>query len=258
MREVTACSAPLERCATGKAPSAFLIWPAGEVATDLGVFRFTEQSARLLIADQAAKGLKYPFDLDHRSLDPKASPSSSWAVGWHSLDVRDGALWAIDCEWSPEIRQGLEEGPPRFRYYSPVFHADTETREIIKYLGCAITNTPATHNATDLALAASARNAGPPARIARFDARANVLTLGRPAKPHAAGFRPDNGQETPDGISQLARLERITPASKQTPEEIAKQRDDLDRRMRLGAYAPGAPPPRPSGNPNAYVIGSKP
>jgi hypothetical protein len=247
--EVTTYSAPLERSAPGKAPSAFLIWPAGEVTTDLGVFRFTERSAQLLLADQASKGLKYPFDLNHWSLDPKAPPASSCAVGWHSIDVRDGALWAIDCEWSPEIRQGLEAQPPRWRYYSPVFNANPETREIIKYLGCAIVNTPATHGATDLALAANARNA----RNAELP-----LTLGAPSKVHAAGFRPDNGHEIPDGLSQLvAGLERMTPSSKQTPEEIAKQRDNLDRQMRLGAYAPGAPP-RSSGSPHVYVIGSKP
>jgi hypothetical protein len=148
------CQQPVERQWAG-APTAFRIWPAGAVVTDLGTFQFTSRSVELLLAEQAERGVKYPFDIDHLSLNPGAPSSSRGAVGWHALDVRDGELWAIDCQWSAEIRRGLEQKPPVWRYYSPVFIADDATREIKRYLGCALTNTPATHKPTDLMIAAS-------------------------------------------------------------------------------------------------------
>ena len=151
-----AFAAPLERPAPGRAPSAFKIWPAGEVPTDHGTFIFSERSAQLLMAEQEAKGLPYPFDIDHLSRELSAPQHARQAVGWHRIEVRSGELWAVACEWQPEIRKALEQDPPGWRFYSPVFTYDPETREILRYLGCSLTNLPATHDATDLAIAASA------------------------------------------------------------------------------------------------------
>jgi phage I-like protein len=257
-RQVQVFGAPLERSAPGKAPTAFLVWPAGEVVTDLGTFRFTARSAVLLLADQASKQLKYPFDLNHWSMDPKAPSSSSCAVGWHAIDVREGALWAVDCEWSPEIRQGLERQPPAWRYYSPVFVADPETREITKYLGCALTNTPATHGVTDLAHAASVQRAvaalppnadldrrmglSTPVQTVAFDAKTNTMTLGASAVHAAAAHRvSDSKRVDPTWLDQAKRTESATASRSETPEERERRRDDLDRRMGVGRYAADAP-----------------
>lgn len=148
------CSTLIER-AGGGAPTAFRIWPAGTVDTDLGTFLNTERTAELLTQEQTERGVKYPFDLDHLSLNSAAPISTRAAVGWHALAIRNGEIWAVDCEWSAEARRALEQRPPAFRYYSPVFVADEKTQEITRYIGCALTNTPATHQPTDLAIAAS-------------------------------------------------------------------------------------------------------
>jgi phage I-like protein len=144
----------IERAAGG-APTSFCIWRAGQVATDLGNFLFSDRSAQMLMADQAKRGVAYPFDLDHLSLNPSAPEHTRRAVGWHSLEVRNGDLWAVRCTWSADVQRSLEQRPPAWRFYSPVFFADEETGEITRYVGCALTNTPATHHPTDFAIAAS-------------------------------------------------------------------------------------------------------
>src|SRR5687768_6942403 len=96
----------IERTFSG-APDAFRIWPAGEVRTDMGVFLFSARSAELIMAAQAERGVKYPFDCDHLSMRADAPEHARRAVGWHSLDVRRGELWAVECEWSPEVSRAL-------------------------------------------------------------------------------------------------------------------------------------------------------
>jgi hypothetical protein len=144
----------VERATPGGAPTAFRIWRAGDNRTDYGLHRFTEASAALLIADQATRGNLYSFDIDHGSLDPKAAPELHAAVGYHRVGIRDGAdgpeFWAEDCEWSAEVRAGLEERPPKWKYFSPAY-STSKSGEITRYLNCAITINPATHFVTALA-----------------------------------------------------------------------------------------------------------
>lgn len=232
-------SAPIDRAAPGKAPTAFLIWPSGEVNTDLGVFQFTDRSAALLMADQAARNVKFAFDLDHLSMRSDLPEHARRAVGWHRIEIRDGALWATECEWAPHVREGLEAKPPSWRYYSPVFNFDPETREILRYMSCALTNSPATHGATDLALAARAptgQHALAASRVA-YNAKTNTLTLGQRAYDVAKGdWAPEPGWQ-----KQISEIEAQQPTrSKETAAEVAQRRDRLDRAMGLGRYAPSA------------------
>lgn len=141
----------VERPAPGKAPTAFRIWRAGENPTTKGRTLFTETSGRLLLAAQAEGGVRYPFDCEHASLAPEAPPEAKRAMGWHSLEVRNGELWAVNCEWTELARSGLEQDPPEWKYFSPVYDVDPVTREVLAYVNCALTNTPATHNVVELA-----------------------------------------------------------------------------------------------------------
>lgn len=140
----------------GKPPTAFRIWAYGENPTDKGVHVFSETSAELLEAAQALRGNLYSVDVDHLSLSETAPPASRKAVGWHRLEVRKDAdgnpeLWATDCKWTDEVRDGLAKDPPEWRYFSPAYDVDPETGEIVRYLNTALTNNPATWNVTALA-----------------------------------------------------------------------------------------------------------
>jgi phage I-like protein len=146
----------VERAATGAAPSAFRIWKAGDNPTDKGSTIFSARSATLLASAEQARGNLVSIDVDHLSLSQTAPPESRKAVGWHRLEVRTderGAqeLWAVDVQWTDVAKVGLEKEPPEWRYFSPAYDVDPETREVVAYLNTALTNNPATWQVTALA-----------------------------------------------------------------------------------------------------------
>lgn len=136
------------------APTAFRIWKAGDNPTDLGVHRFTERSAALLIEQQERRGNLFSIDYDHLSLDRDRPATAGQAAGWHSLEVRDSdegpELWAVAVEWCAPAKAGLEEDPPRWRYFSPAYEVDKDG-EIFSYVNLALCINPRTWNVTQLA-----------------------------------------------------------------------------------------------------------
>jgi hypothetical protein len=157
----------VERPAPGLAPTAFRIWSYGPNVCDGFTVVFSERSAEALLAEQASRGRLYSFDFDHRSTLSDVSPEAACAAGWHVLDVRDvdgkPELWASACDWTPEAKSGLEVGPPEWRYFSPCFVTDPDSREVISYVNCALTNNPLTHGIP--ALASAVEFAVPAARL---------------------------------------------------------------------------------------------
>jgi hypothetical protein len=141
----------VERAEPNGPPTAFRIWRAGLNPTDAGPTLFTDRSAALLLAQQAERGNRYPIDIDHLSLNVDAPLESRRAVGWFSIEVRDGELWARDVEWTDTVRDGLAKEPPEWRYHSPAYDQDPVTGEVLGLLNLAITNLPATHSVTALA-----------------------------------------------------------------------------------------------------------
>lgn len=146
----------VERASSNGPPTAFRIWKAGLNTTDKGPTVFSKRSAKLLLAEQTARGNRYSVDVNHLSLNPDAPIANQRAVGFFSLEVRDDELWAVGCEWSDTVRDGLTKDPPEWKYFSPAYDVDPKTREVISFLNCALTNTPATHRVTALASSASA------------------------------------------------------------------------------------------------------
>jgi hypothetical protein len=150
-RRETLASQDIERAQSNGPPTAFLIWKAGMNVTDHGPTVFSERSAKLLMAEQATRGNRYSMDVDHLSLNDKAPIENRRAVGWFALEVRDGDLWAVQCEWTDTVVAGLTKDPPEWKYFSPAYDVDQETGEVVSFLNCALTNNPATHNVTALA-----------------------------------------------------------------------------------------------------------
>lgn len=135
----------------GITPSAFRIWRGGENVTDHGPTVFSSRSARLLLEEQENRGNRYSMDINHLSLNPDAPLANQSAVGFFALDVRNGELWAVNCEWHSSVKAGLTSDPPAWKYFSPAYDVDPETGEVVSFLNCALTNNPATHNVTALA-----------------------------------------------------------------------------------------------------------
>ena len=156
----------VERPAPGKAPTAFRIWAFGPNQCDGKTVVFSERSAAALIEEQTARGRLYSSDFDHRSMMPDVSPEAGKAAGWHVLEVRkdpngNPELWATSCDWTEDARSGIEADPPEWRYFSPTYDVDPATREVVGYVGCALTNNPLTHGIPALASAAVVLNRNP-------------------------------------------------------------------------------------------------
>ncbi len=140
----------VERTEPSGPPTAFRVWKAGANTTDHGPTLFTERSAKLLLEDQARRGNRYSFDINHLALNKNAPLESQRAVGWFDIEVRGGELWAVNCEFADFVRDGLTKDPPAWRYHSPAYDV-TDDGEVISLLNIAITNTPATWGVTALA-----------------------------------------------------------------------------------------------------------
>ncbi len=145
---VLARSEGVERGSEGKSPTAFRIWRAGENKCDDGSIFFTEESAKLLLAEQASKDRPLSIDFDHLSLSNDRPAEAGRAAGWHRIEARETdagpELWATDVEWSPDVRAGLEEEPPRWRFFSPAFYTDDE-KQVTSYINLALCINPMTH-----------------------------------------------------------------------------------------------------------------
>lgn len=145
----------VERSAPGVAPSAFRIWKAGENQSDDGSIFFTPASATALMAEQEARGRLYSSDFDHLSVIPNRPAESGRASGWHRLQTRPDAtgapeLWAVDINWCTDAKAGLEEQPPRWRYFSPAFKTSGDG-EVTSYVNFALCINPLTHQLPALA-----------------------------------------------------------------------------------------------------------
>lgn len=156
--------ARVERDAPGRAPTAFRLWQAGRNDSDDGPVFFTKKSAELLLEEQAARGRLYSSDFDHLSLERNRPATAGRASGYHRLEVRpdengEPELWAIANDWTKDAREGLEQDPPLWRYYSPAFAVDKDG-VIVSYINFALCINPKTHKLPELAALRAAAQTG--------------------------------------------------------------------------------------------------
>jgi hypothetical protein len=170
---ITGSENPVERDEQG-VPTAFRIWRAGVNVTDYGENVFSEESAALLLDEQERRGNRYSFDINHLSLDKAAPLENQRAVGSFTIEVRGGDLWAVDCRWTPATRVQLMAG--EWLSISPAYDVRTSDGVIVSLMNCALTGTPATHNATQLAATRIAASRGGSARMTTGGGASSIPT----------------------------------------------------------------------------------
>lgn len=99
---------------------------------------------QLLVEAFAREGRDLPIDVEHATeiKGPKGEPAP--AVGWMTaIEVRDdGSVWAR-VKWNDDGVELLTK--KRYRYISPAFRFNMDTREILELTSAGLTNNPALH-----------------------------------------------------------------------------------------------------------------
>jgi hypothetical protein len=133
------------------APTAFRILTAGKNDSDQGTFIFDDEAAAFVLDAFRGRGRDLVIDYEHQSVaDP---PIKAPAAGWMRLTVRNGELWAVEVVWTSEARQEIEAG--KYRYISPVFKFDKDTRQVGEVFNVGLTNNPSLHHLVPLVAASS-------------------------------------------------------------------------------------------------------
>jgi phage I-like protein len=156
-----ASALPLVDDAAAPLPHEFKLFDAGVNRTLHGDFTLDAAGAAAIMAAYKKRGVDYPIDLQHDSLDPdkrlmRADAADS--MGWFAPAVRpDGSLWATQVRWSSEGERRLRGRLQR--YTSPAATYDRKTRRVIGLLNAALCSDPATYQ--NAPLVAASREGAP-------------------------------------------------------------------------------------------------
>lgn len=136
-------------------PTEFRIFAAGEWESTKGTFLFDAEGAEKVIEHRQKRGVDLRLDYEHASVDPlqatdpgKAGKAAGWVPKDGGLEVREGELWAVNVKWTPPAAEAIRNS--EYRYLSPTFWAERDTRRIVVLDSVALTNDPATVDARPL------------------------------------------------------------------------------------------------------------
>lgn len=128
---------------TGAAPARVEVIPAGPTVQgrDGRAWTFDAADAAIVIAAFNARGVDLPIDwehaTEHRAPVGLDAPAAGWITG---LTLSESGALVSDVSWTP---RGNEQVVNReYRYLSPVFEYQPDTRRIVRLLSVGLTNRP--------------------------------------------------------------------------------------------------------------------
>lgn len=127
-------------------PSEFLLLKFGETDTTQGPYRLDLASAKEIVTTAQTRKLKFNFDYNHASLDPK-NTEDGIAAGWFDIELKEDGIWAKNIRWTPKAAQYLSTR--EFAYYSPAIKLN-KNGYAIRLINVALTNLPATSDINSL------------------------------------------------------------------------------------------------------------
>lgn len=126
----------------GKAPSEFRLFRAGSNDSDYGPITFDDKAAADVMAAQQKKGNPLFFDWNHGMMVPKEQRTREQgaSAGRFELAVRDGELWAVNCQWNEKGAAAV--AAREYELFSPAFAVDEEdgVQRPTQVLNCALVN----------------------------------------------------------------------------------------------------------------------
>lgn len=158
------------------APGRVQLLPAGPVVLgrDGRQWIFDAESQRLVLSAFTQRGLPLPIDINHSSEFAAPNGGESPAAAWiDGLEVVDDELWGVPVEWTPRGKEAVTNR--EYRWLSPVFEYDAETRRITRLVSAGMVNNP------NLKLQALNREESPMRSTLLLAAMASALALANDA-----------------------------------------------------------------------------
>ena len=152
-------------------PGEFRLFKKGWNETRKGRVLFDDVAAKSVLDAFAVHGVDMMIDLEHLSLDDEHPNYDPDARGWHTLELRNGELWAVSVKWTPDGNDRLTN--KKQRYISPAFVLDKATKRVVELVNIALCAMPATDKIQPLIAAAN--------RGGTMDKEAICKLLGLPA-----------------------------------------------------------------------------
>ena len=151
----------LASIAPGELPTERLIFPAGDFVTTKGTFLFDAEAADAVMADwnEWTGGLpqKGSSDYEHDQRKDSIPGHMKLDSSSYDLELRDGALWTVNIQWT-DLAAGMIERREK-RFTSPWWLYEKATKRIIRYINFGLVSMPATIAQPELiAGAAASRN----------------------------------------------------------------------------------------------------
>lgn len=203
-------------------PAEFRLFRRGLNETSKGVFLFDDLAAEAVMTSYRKQGTRLMLDLEHLSLDVHARNHDPDARGWFDLEIRNGELWAVNVNWTPDGARRLTEKTQA--YTSPAFLTDGEGR-ITKMLNAALVAMPATYQAS--ALVAASRGMMTPEMLQKAlealktgDAEAAMALLEEAIVAQAAG------EPAPEAPAEDVAVEAMADAPNDEESEDEKKKEE--------------------------------
>jgi phage I-like protein len=116
-----------------------------------GVWSMTADMGAKMVATAQSRQIDYVIDYEHQTMLSETNGKPAPAAGWFkNLAWRNDGLYVIDARWTAQAKVMLDS--EQYRFISPTFLYDKRTFEINGLLNISLTNVPALHGLTDLAL----------------------------------------------------------------------------------------------------------
>lgn len=124
----------------GNAPEWIELLPAGQIVTGRDGRTWINDRPDIVLGSFAAEGKDLPIDWEHsselRAPDGETAPAAGWIK---EMEARDGGVWGR-VEWTGKGAASITSR--EYRYLSPVFRYEMESRRIFRITSCGLTNQP--------------------------------------------------------------------------------------------------------------------
>jgi len=123
-------------------PGWLLLVPAGRFEGRDGRFWVNDRPDEVVAAFEAA-GQPLPIDWEHATEIKAPAGDPAPAAGWiTALEVRGGEVWGL-AEWTGAALEQIKA--KAYRYYSPAFLFDPDSRRVVALTSVGLTNRPNLH-----------------------------------------------------------------------------------------------------------------